>query len=156
MGSPVRRIVREQPIQPARARPSRQPILPFRHPIAGLAELDRVGGNGHGTHYLASDLERPAGTRNRAILRDKIRAIDVLTPDDLRERNPNTASGNPYAGPGELDQSFPWRPLPSSGRNATRSAALAHRRLDLPGSGLAGSAGHLVATTLTRRRAWRR
>jgi hypothetical protein len=59
MGSRVRRIVREQPFQPARARPSRQPTLPFRHPVSGLAEPDRVGGNGHGAHYLARDLERP-------------------------------------------------------------------------------------------------
>jgi hypothetical protein len=91
-GSPVRRIIREQPIQPARARPSRQPTLPFRHPIAGLAELDRVGGNGHGTHYLASDLERPAGTWNRAILRQRLGVTGDLASDGGRFSEPLLAT----------------------------------------------------------------
>jgi phytoene dehydrogenase-like protein len=65
---------------------------------------------------IAGSLRSGASISSRPDLRDKIRAIDVLTPDDLRDRNPNTASGNPYAGPGEPDQSFPWRPLPSSRR----------------------------------------
>ena len=57
-------------------------------------------------------------TRHAPDLRDKIRAIDVLTPDDLRDRNPN-AVNDPYGGSAELDQSFLWRPLASSGRHAT-------------------------------------
>ncbi len=37
--------------------------------------------------------------------------MDVLTPDDLRDRNPNAVGGDPYGGSAELDQSLLWRPL---------------------------------------------
>ena len=90
-------------------------------------------------------------------LRDKIRAIDVLTPDDLRERNPNAVSGDPYGGSAELDQNFLWRPLASSGRHATPVARLWHIGASThPGAGLGGGSGHMVATAQTRRRARRR
>jgi phytoene dehydrogenase-like protein len=59
-------------------------------------------------------------------LRDKIRAIDILTPDDLRDCNPNAVSGDPYGGSAELDQSFLWRPLPSPGPHATPVGRLWH------------------------------
>ena len=84
-------------------------------------------------------------------------AIDVLTPDDLRDRNPNAVSGDPYGGSAELDQSLLWRPLASSGRHATPVGRLWHIGASThPGAGLGGGSGHLVATTLTRGRAWRR
>jgi hypothetical protein len=44
--------------------------------------------------YANRVLDRIA--RHAPDLRDKIRAIDVLTPDDLRARNPNAVSGDPY------------------------------------------------------------
>jgi phytoene dehydrogenase-like protein len=105
--------------------------------------------------YSNRVLDRVA--RHAPDLRDKIRAIDVLTPDDLRDRNPNAVSGDPYGGCAELDQSFLWRPLASSGRHATPVRRLWHIGASThPGAGLGGGSGHLVATTLTRRRAWQR
>jgi phytoene dehydrogenase-like protein len=101
--------------------------------------------------YANRALDRVA--RHAPDLRAKIRAIDVLTPDDLRDRNPNAVNGDPYGGSAELDQSFLWRPLASSGRQVGRLwhiGASTH-----PGAGLGGGSGHLVATTLTRRMAWR-
>jgi phytoene dehydrogenase-like protein len=84
--------------------------------------------------YANRVLDRVA--RHAPDLRDKIRAIDVLTPDDLRDRNPNAVSGDPYGGSAELDQSFLWRPLASSGRHATPVGRLWHiGRFDPPGSG---------------------
>ena len=106
------------------------------------------------TGYADRVLDRVA--RPAPDLRDKIRAIDVLTPDDLRDRNPNAVSGDPYGGSAELDQSLLWRPLASSGRHATPVGQLWHIGASThPGAGLGGGSGHLVATTLTRRRAWR-
>ena len=105
--------------------------------------------------YADRVLDRVA--RHAPDLRDKIRAIDVLTPDDLRDRNPNAVRGDPYGGSAELDQSFLWRPLASSGRHATPVSRLWHIGASShPGAGLGGGSGHLVATTLTRRRQWRR
>jgi phytoene dehydrogenase-like protein len=105
--------------------------------------------------YANRVLDRIA--RHAPDLRDKIRAIDVLTPDDLRARNPNAVSGDPYGGSAELDQSLLWRPLASSGRHATPVSRLWHIGASThPGAGLGGGSGHLVATTLVRRSAWRR
>jgi phytoene dehydrogenase-like protein len=86
-------------------------------------------------------------------LRDKIRGIDILTPTDLLARNPNAVNGDPYGGSAELDQSLLWRPLASSGRHATPIDRLWHIGASThPGAGLAGGSGHLVATTLVRRK----
>ena len=63
-------------------------------------------------------------------LRDKIRAIDVLSPDNLRGRNPNAVSGDPYGGSADLDQSFLWRPLASSGRHVGSRQRLRTSRRD--------------------------
>ena len=104
--------------------------------------------------YANRVLDRIA--RHAPDLRDKLRAIDVLTPDDLRARNPNAVSGDPYGGSGELDQSLLWRPLASSGRHATPVGQLWHIGASThPGAGLGGGSGHVVATALIRRRAWR-
>jgi phytoene dehydrogenase-like protein len=91
--------------------------------------------------------------RHAPDLRDKIRAIDILTPEELRARNPNAVNGDPYGGSTELDQSLLWRPLASSGRHATPIGRLWHIGASThPGPGLGGGSGHLVATTLIRRR----
>ena len=100
------------------------------------------------------------GIRNRVLdrvaphapnLRDKIRAIDVLSPDNLRGRNPNAVSGDPYGGSADLDQSFLWRPLASSGRHGTPVSRLWHIGASThPGPGLGSGSGHLVATTLNQ------
>jgi phytoene dehydrogenase-like protein len=87
---------------------------------------------------------------------DKVRAVDVMTPNDLWGRNPNAVRGDPYGGSSELDQSLLWRPLASSGRHATPVSRLWHIGASThPGAGLGGGSGHVVATNLTRRSAWR-
>jgi phytoene dehydrogenase-like protein len=87
----------------------------------------------------------------------KIRSIDILTPADLLDRNPNAVNGDPYGGSAELDQSLLWRPLASSGRHATPIDRLWHIGASThPGAGLAGGSGHLVATSLIRHKMWRR
>jgi phytoene dehydrogenase-like protein len=40
--------------------------------------------------------------------------------------NPNAVNGDPYGGSAGLDQSFLWRPLASSGRQATPVGRLWH------------------------------
>jgi phytoene dehydrogenase-like protein len=86
-------------------------------------------------------------------LGDKVRAVDVLTPPDLAAHNPNAVRGDPYGGSAELDQSYLWRPLPSSARHATPIPGLWHIGASThPGPGLGGGSGHLAATTLTARR----
>ena len=45
-------------------------------------------------------------------LRDKLLAVDVVTPTQLSEHNPNAVHGDPYGGSAELDQTLLWRPLP--------------------------------------------
>jgi phytoene dehydrogenase-like protein len=64
--------------------------------------------------YANRVLDRVA--RHAPDLRDKIRAIDVLTPDDLRDRNPNAVSGDPYGG-------ILSRALLKAGRRALLAAA---------------------------------
>ena len=109
---------------------------------------------------LSSRIHQPCPgriARHAPDLRDKIRGIDILTPDDLRARNPNAVSGDPYGGSAELDQSLLWRPLASSGHHATTIGRLWHIGASThPGAGLGGGSGHLVANTLIKRKTWRR
>ena len=92
--------------------------------------------------------------RHAPDLHAKVRAVDILTPVDLAAYNPNAVHGDPYGGSAELDESYLWRPLPGSGRHATFLPGLWHIGASThPGAGLGGSSGHLVATTLTARRA---
>ncbi|MCG0287869.1 NAD(P)/FAD-dependent oxidoreductase [Streptomyces sp. PSAA01] len=88
--------------------------------------------------------------RHAPDLPGKVLAVDVIAPPDLTRRNPNAVDGDPYGGSLELDQSFLWRPLPSSGRHATDIRGLWHIGASThPGPGLGGGSGHMVATTLT-------
>ena len=131
--------------------------VPYAPRGDAAGELDTTHGwtQALATGYADRVLDRVA--RHAPDLRDKIRAIDVLTPDDLRDRNPNAVSGDPYGGSAELDQTLLWRPLASSGRHATPVRRLWHIGASThPGAGLGGGSGHLVATRLTRRRAWQR
>jgi len=98
-------------------------------------------------------VDNPFGENGRSFLIER-------RPDDLRSRNHNAVSGDPYGGSAELDQSLLWRPLASSGRHATPVGRLWHIGASThPGAGLGGGSGHLVATTLVRRSvrrsAWR-
>ncbi|MGW2061494.1 hypothetical protein ACWCO9_12540 [Streptomyces sp. NPDC001937] len=72
-------------------------------------------------------------------------------PPQLPRYNPNSVEGDPYGGSLELDQSFLWRPLPSSGRHATTVPGLWHIGSSThPGPRLGGSSGHMVATALIK------
>ncbi|MFF4756194.1 phytoene desaturase family protein [Streptomyces sp. NPDC002514] len=83
---------------------------------------------------------------------DKVLAVDVITPVQLAEYNPNAVNGDPYGGAAELDQDFWWRPTPTPGRHATPIDSLWHIGASThPGAGLGGSSGHITATTLTTR-----
>ncbi|MFJ9371007.1 phytoene desaturase family protein [Nocardia sp. NPDC101769] len=86
-------------------------------------------------------------------LRDKLLAVDLITPRDLADRNPNALAGDPYGGSSELDQSYLWRPLASVGRHATPVPGLWQIGASThPGAGLSGGSGHLVATALSQRK----
>ncbi len=81
-------------------------------------------------------------------LRERILAVDVLTPDDIRAHNPNALGGDPYAGSAELDQNFLWRPLPGADHR-TPVPGLWHIGASThPGPGLGGTSGHIVAQRL--------
>src|SRR5262249_61985788 len=69
------------------------PYMP-RRDAAG--ELDTTHGwtEALAKGYADRVLDRVA--RHAPDLRDKVRAVDVLTPDDLRRRNPNAVRGDPY------------------------------------------------------------
>src|SRR5262249_18551589 len=100
--------------------------------------------------YANRVLDRLA--RHAPDLCDKLRAIDVLTPDDLHQRNPNAVNGDPYGGSAQLDPNIMWRPPAPWGRHATPVGGLWHIGASThPGAGLSGGSGHLVATTLIRR-----
>ncbi|GII53726.1 FAD-dependent oxidoreductase [Planotetraspora thailandica] len=95
--------------------------------------------------------------RHAPDLHDKVLAIDVITPVQLAAYNPNAVDGDPYGGSSELDQSYLWRPLPSSGRHATAVHGLWHIGASThPGAGLGAGSGHMVATALTAPRKFSR
>jgi phytoene dehydrogenase-like protein len=127
--------------------------LPYTPRCDSAGELDTTQGwtSALAEGYANRVLDRISG--HAPDLRSKIRMIDVLTPRDLEARNPNAVNGDPYGGSLELDQSLLWRPLASLGRHATPVDRLWHIGASThPGPGLNGSSGHLVATTLIRKR----
>jgi phytoene dehydrogenase-like protein len=82
-------------------------------------------------------------------LRDRVLAVDVITPADLAAANPNAIAGDPYGGASELDQNFLWRPLPGAANHRTPVPGLWHIGASThPGAGLGGGSGHLVAQAL--------
>ncbi|SDM07538.1 phytoene desaturase family protein [Nonomuraea jiangxiensis] len=127
--------------------------MPFAPRGDAAGELDTSGGwtSELAEGYADRVLDRIA--RHAPDLRDKVLARDVITPVQLSARNPNAVGGDPYGGANELDQSYLWRPLPSSGRHATGVGGLWHIGASThPGAGLGGGSGHMVATALTRPR----
>lgn len=120
-------------------------------PVGDAAgELDVPGGwiGRLAERYAHRVLDRIA--RHAPDLHDKVLAVDVVTPGDLAEYNPNAVAGDPYGGSAELDQSLLWRPLRAAGRHATAVPGLWHIGASThPGPGLGGGSGHLVAESLT-------
>ncbi|PWJ53556.1 Phytoene dehydrogenase-related protein [Quadrisphaera granulorum] len=77
--------------------------------------------------------------------------LHVISPVDLLAHNANAVAGDPYGGQATIDQSYLWRPLPSSGRHRTPVPGLWHIGASThPGPGLGAGSGHLVAQTLLR------
>ncbi|MEO3973135.1 NAD(P)/FAD-dependent oxidoreductase [Streptomyces sp. CAU 1734] len=124
--------------------------LPARPLGDAAGELDTTGGwtPELARGYAGRVLDRIA--RHAPGLRELVRAMDVITPDQLTARNPNAVGGDPYGGATDLDQSWLWRPLPGAGRHATPVRGLWHIGASThPGPGLGGGSGHIVATALT-------
>jgi phytoene dehydrogenase-like protein len=127
--------------------------VPFAPRGDAAGELDTDGGWTPELAGAYADRALDRIARHAPDLHDKVLAVDVITPAQLAGHNPNAVDGDPYGGSAELDQSFLWRPLPSSGRHATRVPGLWHIGASThPGAGLGGASGHMVATALTRRR----
>ena len=85
--------------------------------------------------YAERVLDRVA--RHAPGLQHDILGIDILTPVDLARQNPNAVRGDIYGGATELDQSYLWRPLASSGKHRTDVTGLWHIGASThPGGGL--------------------
>lgn len=127
--------------------------IPFQPAGDSAGELETA--SGWTTELAQAFAERVLDriARHAPDLREKVRALDVITPADLAAYNPNAVCGDPYGGSAELDQNFLWRPLASAGRHATPVGNLWHIGASThPGPGLGGGSGHLVATSLLSRR----
>ncbi|MEV6902282.1 NAD(P)/FAD-dependent oxidoreductase [Amycolatopsis sp. NPDC051372] len=123
---------------------------PFAPVGDAAGELDVTGGwtSRLASAYADRVLDRIA--RHAPGLRDKVLAVDVITPPDLEAANVNAVAGDPYGGAAEVDQSFLWRPLPSAAHHRTPVPGLWHIGASThPGAGLGGGSGHLVAQSLT-------
>ena len=82
--------------------------------------------------YADRVLDRVA--RHAPDLRDKILAIDILTPEDLRARNPNAVNGDPYGGRAGPESSMAATGIVRTSRDPDRPA-LAHRCFHPPRPG---------------------
>ena len=106
--------------------------------------------------HWSVDLKEAYADRVVAALRPHIENLDsatlarcVLSPADLEALNMNLVGGDPYAGDCSLEQSFLWRPLPSTIRHETHIKDLYHIGASThPGPGLGGISGYLVAQAL--------
>ena len=124
--------------------------VPFAPSGDAAGELDTSDGwtQDLAAGYARRVLERVA--RHAPGLVDDVVGIDVITPVDLAGHNPNAVGGDLYAGAKDLDQSYLWSPLASSGHHRTDVPGLWHIGASThPGGGLGGGSGHLVASALT-------
>jgi phytoene dehydrogenase-like protein len=126
--------------------------VPYAPAGDAAGELDTTAG---WTKQLAQDYATRVLARiglHAPDVHERVRAVDVVTPVDLEQHNPNAVHGDPYGGAAELDQSFLWRPLPSAGSHRAPVAGLWHIGASThPGPGLGGGSGHLTAQALTGR-----
>ena len=87
-----------------------------------------------------------------APLSGEVVAVNAKVVDE-----PEIVNGDPYGGDSQLDQSFIWRPLPSSSSHTTAVPNLWHIGASThPGPGLGAGSGYIVAKELTRPPAVRR
>ena len=104
----------------------------------------------------SAELKEAYATRIMTTLRAQIDNLEtaivgctVLSPADLEALNINLVGGDPYAGACSIDQSFLFRPLPSTVRHETHIKGLYHIGASThPGPGLGGVSGFLVANAL--------
>ncbi|GEL16765.1 phytoene desaturase family protein [Pseudonocardia asaccharolytica] len=123
--------------------------VPFAPVGDAAGELDTSRGwdAALATGYAERVLDRVAA--HAPGLRELVVGLDVITPRELAEYNPNALAGDPYGGSAELDQNFLWRPLAASPGHATPVPRLWHIGASThPGPGLGGASGHLVAGRL--------
>ncbi len=82
-------------------------------------------------------------------LEGNIIARKVLSPADLEGENINLVGGDPYSGSCEINQSFIFRPLPTTKNHKTPIKGLYHIGASThPGPGLGGMSGYLTAKNL--------
>jgi phytoene dehydrogenase-like protein len=103
---------------------------------------------------------KPIGNRKDPfrVLGQAIVFADVTAAAEMLAASPKLARERAVYGAARqtAEESFLWRPLPSSGRYATPIRGLWHIGASThPGAGLGGGSGHMAATTLIRRTAWR-
>lgn len=76
-------------------------------------------------------------------------ARKVLSPADLEMENINLVGGDPYSGSCKINQSFIFRPLPTTKNHKTPIKGLYHIGASThPGPGLGGMSGYLTAKNL--------
>lgn len=123
--------------------------VPFLPVGDARGELDVCGGWTRELAHRYADRALDRLSPHVQGLKESVLAVDVITPADLREYNVNALAGDPYGGDSQLDQSYIWRPLPSSSGHQTEVPNLWHIGASThPGAGLSGSSGHLVAQRL--------
>jgi phytoene dehydrogenase-like protein len=123
--------------------------VPFLPVGDARGELDVCGGWTRELAHRYADRALDRLSPHVQGLKESVLAVDVITPVDLREYNVNAVAGDPYGGDSQLDQSYIWRPLPSSSGHQTEVPNLWHIGASThPGAGLSGSSGHLVAQRL--------
>jgi phytoene dehydrogenase-like protein len=121
------------------------------HPVGDAAGELEVGPEGWTDELVAAYVERVLDrvAVHAPNLREVLVGRAVLTPADLEARNPNLRRGDPYAGSTDLDQSYLWRPLRSSGSHRTAVDGLWQiGAATYPGPGLNAASGRIVARAL--------
>jgi len=161
-----RGLLADQPticvVQPVAVDPSRAPdgkwilwlqLLETPKKIIGDARGEIIPpADGNWTEAIREQFaDRVIADLNKHItnLEGNIIARKALSPTDLEKENINLVGGDPYSGSCELNQSFIFRPLPTTKNHKTPIKGLYHIGASThPGPGLGGMSGYLTAKNL--------
>jgi phytoene dehydrogenase-like protein len=123
--------------------------VPFEPLCDAKGELDVSGGWTRKLAYGFADRVLDELSPHVAHLKESVLRVDAISPTAISDYNVNAVRGDPYAGDSQLDQSYVWRPLPSSSSHRTVVSGLWHIGASTyPGAGLGGTSGHMVAQQL--------